>query len=153
MHIAAAAVLVLALLPRLVAAQDGLRSASLPELGPTAPTQPERDLYRVLPDFYSRRPEPDPMRLFFPYGSLPPYWAFPPPADFRSGARDTPIQRADFENAGRPAASPVVLPPALPGKPKTLYVIPGCYAGDKPPRPEWLPRGCNRSQMRVIPPS
>ena len=40
---------------------------------------------------------------------------------------------------------------ASPGVPKTFYVIPGCYAGDKPPRAT-LPRGCDRSKLRVIPP-
>jgi len=37
--------------------------------------------------------------------------------------------------------------------PKTFYVIPGCYAGDKPPKNRPLPRGCSASKMRVIPPS
>ena len=40
---------------------------------------------------------------------------------------------------------------ASPGVPKTFYVIPGCYAGDKPPRAK-LPRGCDRSKLRAIPP-
>jgi hypothetical protein len=38
-----------------------------------------------------------------------------------------------------------------PGVPKTFYVIPGCYAGDKPPRAK-LPRGCDPSKVRAIPP-
>ena len=155
----AAAVFALVLMPHMAAAQDGLRSASLPELVPSSPVPTERDLYRVPPDFYSRRPDPDGSRLFFPYGGLPPYppypyWSFPPPYDIRgNGSRNSEIQRADFENAGRATAAPVAVPPIVPGKPKTIYVIPGCYAGDKPPRPEWLPRGCDRSRMRVIPPA
>ena len=158
----AVAVLALALLPRPAAAQDGLRSASLPELIPSSPVPTERDLYRVPPDFYSRRPDPDGSRLFFPYGGLPlypayppyPSWSVPPPYGMRgTGGANSDIQRADFENAGRAATTPVPLPPIVPGKPKTIYVIPGCYAGDKPPRPEWLPRGCDRSRMRVVPPA
>lgn len=34
-----------------------------------------------------------------------------------------------------------------PGPPKTFYVIPGCYAGDKPPKSSPLPRGCDRLEI------
>ncbi|MGH9345933.1 MAG: hypothetical protein ACRD26_01590 [Vicinamibacterales bacterium] len=44
-------------------------------------------------------------------------------------------------------------PLAVPGVPKTFYVIPGCYAGDKPPRTVTLPRGCDPSKVRRIPPT
>jgi hypothetical protein len=45
-------------------------------------------------------------------------------------------------------------PPAriAPGRPKTFYVIPGCYAGDKPPRAARLAPGCDASRVRRIPP-
>jgi hypothetical protein len=39
-------------------------------------------------------------------------------------------------------------PPAAPATPKLTYVIPNCYAGDRPPaRP--LPSGCDLKQMRT----
>jgi hypothetical protein len=59
----------------------------------------------------------------------------------------TVTYRTDLE-ATASRETPVV---AAPGVPKTFYVIPGCYAGDKPPRAK-LPRGCERSKLRVIPP-
>lgn len=37
--------------------------------------------------------------------------------------------------------------------PKTLYVIPRCYAGDKRPAPSDLPPGCTVRMMRTIPPA
>ena len=43
---------------------------------------------------------------------------------------------------------PVVLMPSRPPVAKQLYVIPNCYAGDKPPaRP--LPPGCDRKKLRT----
>lgn len=36
--------------------------------------------------------------------------------------------------------------------PKTFYVIPGCYAGDKPPSAVRLPRACDAAKVRTIPP-
>jgi hypothetical protein len=37
-------------------------------------------------------------------------------------------------------------------EPKTFYVIPGCYAGDRPPVASQLRRGCSTSKLRKIPP-
>ena len=42
-------------------------------------------------------------------------------------------------------------PPAIVAAPKTLYVVPRCYAGDKPPDPARLPAGCNAADVRVLP--
>lgn len=39
-----------------------------------------------------------------------------------------------------------------PAVPKTFYVIPKCYAGDKKPSADMLPRGCRASNVRTIPP-
>lgn len=47
------------------------------------------------------------------------------------------------------APAAVTAPPAAPRK--TLYVIPGCYAGDKPPRPDQLPAGCDARKIRTLP--
>jgi hypothetical protein len=48
----------------------------------------------------------------------------------------------------RPEAA---IPIAAPVAPKTLYVIPRCYAGDTPPRPEQLPAGCDATHVRTVP--
>jgi hypothetical protein len=42
--------------------------------------------------------------------------------------------------------------PPQPGDPKTIYVIPNCYAGDKLPRPDQLRPGCRLSDLRIISP-
>jgi hypothetical protein len=60
---------------------------------------------------------------------------------------ETVSYRTDLERAGGSVRAVSVAP----GVPKTFYVIPGCYAGDKPPRGR-LPRGCDRSRVRVVPP-
>lgn len=73
-----------------------------------------------------------------------------------------------------PATSPVpeqnlppsAPPPELPGTsalvpeppketavhgPDTFYLIPGCYAGNRPPNPGRLPKGCDVSKLRSMP--
>ena len=171
----------LALLCGVVEAQDGLRSAALPEPTSSSPVADERDLFRVPTDFYNRRPDTDASRLFVPH-PLPTFvWEPYLPATgipvhgftgaqvhgFRftgswctgaqvpgsqvhgcSGARVT--ERSEI--VPEAAASPSVITPSAPGKPKTFYVIPGCYAGDRPPALEWLPAGCDMSKMRVVTP-
>ncbi len=42
--------------------------------------------------------------------------------------------------------------PRVAAVPKTFYVIPGCYAGDTPPRTDRLPGGCSSRNVRTIPP-
>jgi hypothetical protein len=48
-----------------------------------------------------------------------------------------------------PAEKPVA--PA-PGVPKTFYVIPNCYAGDRPPTAATVPKTCDIAKVRTIPP-
>jgi hypothetical protein len=143
-------------------AQEGLRSASLPEPSLSSSVADERDLFRVPPDFYARRPEPDASRLFFPF-VLPfpqafvpapwyPYPYPPPPGSSHADARDDARRRVRREEISETPAPPSAPPaPMLPGKPKTFYVIPRCYMGDRPPESEWLPAGCDRSKMRIVP--
>ena len=57
---------ILALVCGVAEAQDGLRSAALPEPTLRSSVADERDLFRVPPDFYNRGPDPDGSRLFFP---------------------------------------------------------------------------------------
>ena len=157
-----------------VAAQDGLPSASFPEPGPGPTVTVQGDLFIVPPDFYRTRPDPGSSRLFFPQvlvwpPGVPgvPYpasvWQYPqyPLSPYPSSPYiDEPLPEAEFDQqrelleSMQPAVEPPPPPPPpmVPGPPKTFYVIPGCYAGDRPPAPGWLRPGCDRSNMRVIPP-
>ena len=160
-HIAWAAVVtcVMCVLSITVAAQDGLRSASLPERGPSSTISPERDLFLVPPDFYNRRPDPGPSRLFFrqslPTVAVPyPYWTPYDPVRVPTNGGGLPETRPQRREAisDVPALPSSAFRAPQPGKPKTFYVIPGCYAGDRPPEPHWLPAGCDRTYMRIVPP-
>jgi hypothetical protein len=153
--------LTLGLLPVAASAQDGLRSASLPDrkIGasnrpiPDPPFRPIReDVFLARPETY--RPDPNGTLMpvfgyfgpqFYPY--IQPIIVVQVPRDAAEPARVVP-----------PALPPPVAPPApyvagMPGRPKTFYVIPGCYAGDRRPEPESLAPGCRISRLRVVPPS
>jgi hypothetical protein len=61
----------------------------------------------------------------------------------------------DAVDAAAPA-SVAPLPPYVAGTagpPKTFYIIPGCYAGDRRPEPASLTPGCSLASLRVVPPS
>jgi hypothetical protein len=49
------------------------------------------------------------------------------------------------------SASEPPLPFVKPPSPKTLYVIPRCYAGDRLPVASQLPAGCRLEDVQVIP--
>jgi hypothetical protein len=144
--------LAMTLVPLAASAQDGLRSASLPERAVRPPVRPVReDPFRARPDTY----RPDPNRLPFPgFGFFGPQFVYPysQPIIVVQIPRDT----VEPARASAPAPAPVQ-PPApyvagVPGRPKTFYVIPGCYAGDRRPEPESLAPGCNIARLRVVPP-
>ena len=42
--------------------------------------------------------------------------------------------------------------PRVAAIPKTFYVVPGCYAGDRPPAAGRLPTGCAAKDVKTIPP-
>jgi len=70
----------------------------------------------------------------------------------RSGAT-APQDAAQFD-AGDPLTSPVYeRPPVVVASrgPDTYYVIPGCYAGNRPPNPQRLPRGCDAKNVKTTP--
>jgi hypothetical protein len=206
------------LLPGIGSAQDGLRSASLPERTPQQPIPPARvDQFIAHPDTYTNRRDNLPPRhrlhrdrpIGFGYGYSPYVIAAPetrevrteipngylhlqmqpgtaqvyvdgyfmgsvddfrriiPGRSLEAGAHRVELRAPGYETKAfdvlippnetvsyrsdlQPTATGVrpVLAPAIP---KTFYVIPGCYAGDKPPRAK-LPRGCDRSKLRAIPP-
>ena len=158
----ALAAVAMCLLATAAAAQDGLRSASLPERTPMNPVPPPQvDLFRAAPDTYTVRP-PLPRHhrrrlgdgYMFGNGFLGPtyltgYSAYADPRLSRpEPAREQPPVARDIPPRVpyAPAAPPVVAP----GAPKTFYVIPGCYAGDRPPAVERLGPGCSISRMRVF---
>jgi len=174
------------LLPVASSAQDGLRSASLPERSLMSPSPALGDLFRAEPDTYTpRRDLPNiyalpivVLRSDWSLGDV--YYMSPPPYSNLPCAgvvRGCPVSsydagdRRDRHHARRrgyvgrvprsgpgdpppPTAAPPVAPPpiAAPGPAKTFYVIAGCYAGDTPPRTEWIPPDCDLSRVRVIPP-
>ena len=55
--------------------------------------------------------------------------------------------------AGPQNQSAAAAPAAPPAQPKTFYVIPGCYAGDKPPSGDRLPPACDVTKLRTVPPA
>ena len=146
--------LAIGLVPAAAFAQDGLHSASLPERRRSPTSRPQReDVFLARPETF--RPDPNRGLVPFVFGSLGPQMFYPAVQPII-----VVIPREAIEPA-RVAAPPVppapVAPPApyvagLPGRPKTFYMIPGCYAGDRPPEPESLTPGCSVSRLRVIPP-
>lgn len=48
----------------------------------------------------------------------------------------------------RETPAPPPPPPVMPTGPKTMYIIPNCYAGNVPPRAERLPAGCDIKNLR-----
>ena len=69
--------------------------------------------------------------------------------DVRIDPNDTIVYRAALERERTPATAPAA---ARPTGPTRMYVIPGCYAGNMPPRADRLPSGCDVKQVRVIDP-
>lgn len=136
-------------------AQDGLRSASLPER-PIA-TQPpgNEDLFRAGPFTYRPRPDRDRPPLgrppvisngssYWPYMNLPaPEPAFP----IESPSPVRFVKRPPVPVPDPPAAIAQYVPQPAPVTAKTMYVIPRCYAGDKPPDAS---SGCDLTKLRTI---
>jgi len=152
--------LTLCLAPAAAPAQNLLQGPVLPDAGLGTTVLGERDLYRVHPDFYRMLPD-RPLTVpaspyFFPFYGAPPTYVFVVPEErdgraARTSRRDSRSRRSrsDAPQGVAPPPASAALPP---GPPRTFYVIPGCYAGDRRPEREWLPDGCDLAQLRVIPP-
>ena len=65
--------------------------------------------------------------------------------DVRIAANQTTRYRGDLQKLTPPTAAVATVSPGLP---KIQYIIPKCYAGDRPPQ-RALPRGCDISKMIV----
>lgn len=170
MRIILSAALALTLLPILAAAQDMLPSSSLQMGLPSASLDRRpvdgslpRDLYRATPTTFApgfeEPPRVDPR--FFPCCAAYPGPIFMPPVTWGTPAPqvvyvpiliEREVPRAAPAPPPAAAPPPPPPPPPAPGVPKTFYVIPGCYAGDKPPDRDALPRGCDIRRLRTIPP-
>jgi hypothetical protein len=68
--------------------------------------------------------------------------------DIRIDPGQTTFYRTDLTAV----ATPPVVAPAVAANPKTFYVIPGCYAGDRKPDTQRLPAGCQASNVFTLPP-
>ena len=143
--------LAIGLMPAAASAQDGLRSASLPE----------RTLGVQREDVFLARPEtfrPDPNRTLMPFvsGYLGPQLLYPAVQPIivviaRESIESTRVAPPPVMPAPVPPPAPYVA--GMPGRPKTFYMIPGCYAGDRRPEPESLAPGCSISRLRIVRPS
>jgi hypothetical protein len=141
------------------AAQDGLRSASLPERPvATAPASPSADVFLAGPKTY--QPQRDRSGRDRQPGVIPGVvggygdpFGIPDSREITVNVRLLPAEPAA---AAAPPAAPApaaASPPVVAGPPKTFYVIPGCYAGDKHPRDATLVPRCDMAGLRVIPPT
>jgi hypothetical protein len=70
--------------------------------------------------------------------------------DIRVDPDATTVYRGEMARVA--SAAPTVVT-SVAARPKTFYVIPGCYAGDKKPQADRLPRGCDLSRLREVPPT
>jgi hypothetical protein len=210
--------MVVALTPAL-RAQDGLRSASLPERPIATPPPGPEDLFRAGPDTYRPRsgrqpPQPPPHDgprpvlsngwSYWPYVTLPqpaqgvvtpqsrpssepgvlqlriaPENALvyidgrydgtaanlrSPGSPLRAGVHRVRIEAPGYQPSTfdariasgetvthsqvlDPVASPSPVAPIARGVARTMYVIPRCYAGDKPPDAS---SGCDLTKLRTI---
>ena len=144
-----AVALILSVSPVLFA-QDGLRSASLPERPVATPPPGPTDLFRAGPNTY--RPHPDRPNPVQPVFGGWPYVVVPQaePAHEREPRTDTRTVRIEIVTPRpEPAPAPVAPPPvaSAPAVKKTLYVIPRCYAGDRPPDADTR---CDLTKLRTI---
>jgi hypothetical protein len=146
---------------------------SRPSPLPPAPASGDRDLFRAVPGTFDPRFDrlltPADSGLFFPTAATlwPAWstWGSPWHEGYRRAGEVRPVEptvRIIVEHRQVPAAPapppPVVTLPAATVPPpaghrRALYVIPGCYAGDKLPRRDQLRPGCDAKNVRVISPA
>jgi hypothetical protein len=125
-----------------------LRSASLPERPiATAPPAPGTDRFVAAPDSYTPGRHRQPYFFPFVYGG----GAYP---SHEPRTRELTVHVTVLPTPPAPRlAEPIAPRPDFPpGPPKTFYVIPGCYAGDKPPADTPLASACDHAKLRIVPP-
>ena len=129
-----------------------------------SPAQPAGgDLFLAGPDTYAPHNPKRPSRVH-PYRTFSGYFPTPYVPDFparetvtvniaihperATSSANEPDKVLKPDPATGPPPAPVVT--MRPAAPKTFYVIPRCYAGDRRPSADWLPVGCDLSKLRVI---
>ena len=65
--------------------------------------------------------------------------------DVRIDPNETITYRASLDRA-----RPALPPPAAAAGPAKMYLIPNCYLGNVPPKPQRLPSGCDIKRVQVI---
>lgn len=136
---------------------------------PTVPSDGARDLFRAAPGTFDPRFDrvltPAELGVWFPQSATVwPVWVTSEPQRRAGDVRPIEqtvriiIEHRQAPPAAVPPPAPAVTLPAAtvplpPGHKRTLYVIPGCYAGDKPPRRDQLRPGCDMRSVRTISPA
>ena len=92
-------------------------------------------------------------QLGYPYEPYPYDQPYPQPIIVLQLPGDVTRPAQAAPPAPPPAAPPAPYVAGPPGRPKTFYVIPGCYAGDRRPEPGSLAPGCSLTRLRVVQPS
>jgi hypothetical protein len=115
----------------------------------------ERDVFLAGPETYKpRRGERRSAGPFFYPGPVVPEVVFVETIAPAVTVERTKVVYVETPVEREPAAAPAL--PAAPAPrragPTTLYVIPRCYAGDKPPAARDLPAGCDVRDLRIIRP-
>ncbi len=83
-------------------------------------------------------------------GFLTPSFAAPLPSVDAAAAADERAQALPPPESRTPL--PLEPPRIVASRgPDTFYVIPGCYAGNRPPNPQRLPKGCDVAKLRTTP--
>ena len=114
---------------------------------PPAPLGARPDLFRVGSSDRVYSPRRVPFRLGYNAG-----FAYPSQASAES---------APVEPINAPIATPATIEPRVPLEPvpsaappassgEPMYIIPRCYVGNVPPRPDRLPPGCKAGDVKVI---
>ena len=115
------------------------------------------DLFLARPWTYKPRPDRHPRRIRDGWGGGGSVWFGPevsqvyvPYLEPAPIVEPVVIERIKVVEVEKPAPAPA--PVFLPAPPKTLYVIPRCYAGDRLPDPKTLRADCDIADLRTIPP-
>lgn len=131
-----------------------LSTGGITTLPPPRPSSP----FDVRPGTYApRHNDPQPRHLGGAYTGLPYYNSAIGigeyvPAPSAVAPRPEPPAAAPAPQSP-PAPAPVPETPrvAVVHAPDTFYVIAGCYAGNRPPDPARLPKGCELGRLRILP--
>jgi len=75
----------------------------------------------------------------------------PPPVPEQRLPAPAPEPPRGADPPRNPAPAPEPPQIAAAHGPDMFYVIPGCYAGNRPPNPARLPKGCDLTKMRTTP--